>query len=161
MWASSAVSYISPKPSMPPWHPPKRNYISFLIESKAWNPSWTSRLLRDQYSQKTHSSGSWMPPTVPLWNYSKKYIQQSCIMPWQAFVSTKVPRDEALPNSSLVQAGRGSVFAGMSSIQGFLPASLLHWLCQGDGCISGEPILQTSHPSLTQRHTSFYSYLQF
>lgn len=116
---------------MLPWYPPKRNYISSLIESEAWNPSWTSRLPRDQCAQKTHSSGSWMPPTVHLWSYSKEYMQQSCIMPWQAFVSTEVPRDEALLISSLIQAGReAACLLACPAFKPF-PASLLHWLCQG------------------------------
>lgn len=147
---------------MLPWYPPKRNYISSLIESEAWNPSWTSRLPRDQCAQKTHSSGSWMPPTVHLWSYSKEYMQQSCTMPWQAFVSTEVPRDEALRISSLIQAGREA--ACLLACPAFKPLSLplsCTDSARGDGCDSGDLILQSRHPSLTQRHTSFYSYLQF
>lgn len=100
------------------------------------------------------SSGSWLKSSgfrlfqqclceATAKNTSSKTIS----MPWQAFVSTKIPRDEAVLNS-LARAGKCSDFLACPA---FKPLSCTD-SARGDGCVSGEPILQACHPSYTKTH---------
>lgn len=105
--------------------------ISLPKSSGSWLKSSGFRLLQQRLCEAT----------------AKNTPSKTIPMPWQAFVSTKIPRDEAVLNS-LAQAGRCSDFLACPA---FKPLSCTD-SARVDGCVSGEPVLQACHPSYTKTH---------